>query len=107
MAASQSRAVPSRLPVRMVRPSGLKAASVSQPSCVNGTPTGAPVAASKTRAVRSWPPMRNRVPSGLKAAQIRRSRCGIGSADGLARRDVQEPGLGFGVVRPGSSFLRG
>ena len=51
VAASQSRAVLSSLPVRTVLPSGLNATAVTASWCARGGPMGLPVAASQSRAV--------------------------------------------------------
>ena len=53
VAASQSRAVLSELPVRTVLPSGLNATAATVPWCPRGGPMGWPVAASQSRAVLS------------------------------------------------------
>src|SRR5262249_18889976 len=51
VAASHSRAVPSSLPVAIVRPSPLKATDVTRPLWRSASPTGSPVAAFQRRAV--------------------------------------------------------
>ena len=71
MAASQSRAVLSLLPVRMVLPSGLNATVLTWFSCRMGGPRDLPVAASQSCAVRRLP-VRMDLPSGLNAAAGRR-----------------------------------
>ena len=53
VAASQSRAVLSQLPVSMVLPSGLKRHGVDPALVLQGRPSGRPVAASHSRAVLS------------------------------------------------------
>ena len=71
VAASQSRAVFSMLhPVRIVLPSGLNAADLTESGCARGWPMGWPVAASHSRAVLSPPPVRMVLPSGLKATDL-------------------------------------
>jgi hypothetical protein len=51
--ASQSWAVPSMLPVRIVLPSGLNAAPEKPPRFIKGRPLGRPLATSQNRAVPS------------------------------------------------------
>ena len=70
VAASQSRAVWSWLPVRTTLPSGLNATALTKPRCGRGGPTGRPVAASQSRAVRSSLPVRTALPSGLNATAL-------------------------------------
>ena len=66
VAASQSRAVLSKLPVRIVLPSGLNATDVHGPECSRGGPTGRPVAASHSRAVLSLAPGEDRLAVGAE-----------------------------------------
>ena len=51
VAASQSRAVLSSLPVSTVLPSGLNATQLTRCSCCNGGAMGRPVTTSQSRAV--------------------------------------------------------
>ena len=68
VAASQSRAVLSSLPVRTVLPSGLKATAIDRVlGAAMAAPMGCPVAASQSRAVLSLLPVRTVLPSGLNA----------------------------------------
>ena len=70
VAASQSRAVLSMLPVRTALPSGLNATALTSPWWASGEPMGRPVAASQSRAVLSSPPVKTALPSGLNATAM-------------------------------------
>ena len=91
VAASQSRAVPSSLPVRTRSPSGLKATALTRSSCRRGGPMGAPVAASQSRAVWSRLPVRTVRPSGLKAIASTDSSWTRGAPIGAPVAGVPEP----------------
>jgi len=99
VAASQSRAVPSPLPVKTMRPSGLKATPVIRPRCGKvGRSIGAPVAASQRRALSS-PAVRIRRPSGLKTAAVIGPACTIGRPARLPGGGVPEPARPARVVQ--------
>ncbi len=84
VAASQSRAVLSSLPVRTALPSGLNATAATPPWWAMGGPMGSPVAASQSRAVSSSLPVRTALPSGLNATARTLPWWAMGGPMGLA-----------------------
>ena len=70
VAASQSRAVLSSLPVMAVLPSGLNKTVRTVASCTRGGPIGLLVAAAQSCAVLSQLPVMIVVPSGLNATAV-------------------------------------
>ena len=91
---SRPRAGPSRSqpPVITVRPSGLKAATETGPSCCSGGTRSLPEAASQSRAFMSSLPVRRVRPSGLKATAMTLPPCRRGWPTGLPVGRVPEPG---------------
>jgi hypothetical protein len=70
-----SRAVPSNDPVRIYRPSGLKATEVTCSPCSRNVSSFSPVTASHKIAVSSDDPVRTCRPSGLKATDKTKPVC--------------------------------
>ena len=108
VAASQSRAVPSSLPVRTALPSGLNATARTVASMPQGGAEG--LAGGRVpeprRAVRSSP-VRTVLPSGLNATRLTPTLVPQGLAEGLAGGRVPEPRRPSSSRRSGRSCRRG